>query len=385
MNKLTVQQQQRVSPLGQIDRRIKTEDIETGLDFILSNFFDDNEEESSFLFPRKISTYKSNNKQFLVRTREEVIDAFIASNYVDCRINAYPSLTDYKGIQRYKPNFIFIDLDKNNFKTSISFGNTLSNTLKNIREKLGYDTQPTILETGGGYHVYQPIYCPTALENVTEFSGFDRSSEQFLRFAKDNLSKGKADKQNYPSFKSCLLRIPGSINSKYDTKVKIVQKWNGVRSQITREFLEEFRTYLIQKKIDEAKQRQKIMLLRLKRQQNNDHKNTSDIRNYYEWIDKKILANPFPDYRKIIVDLILAPYLINIKKMPYEQSYQKIREWLDKCNNLKKLDNYQNFVNYRVHHALKTALSKGIGPMSLYKIKTDKRYSNNLYLLILQK
>ena len=32
------------------------------------------------------------------------------------------------------------------------------------------------------------------------------------------------------------------------------------------------------------------------------------------------------------------------------------------------------------------AASKGmIGPMSLYKIKTDMRYSNNLYLLILQK
>ncbi len=26
-----------------------------------------------------------------------------------------------------------------------------------------------------------------------------------------------------------------------------------------------------------------------------------------------------------------------------------------------------------------------LGPMSLYKIKTDMRYSNNLYLLILQK
>ena len=92
-----------------------------------------------------------------------------------------------------------------------------------------------------------------------EFSGFDRPSEQFLRFAKDYLSNGKADKQNNPSFKSCLLRIPGSINSKYDTKVKIVQKWNGLDFHIPREFIEEFRTYLIQKKIDEAKQRQKIL------------------------------------------------------------------------------------------------------------------------------
>ena len=85
-----------------------------------------------------------------------------------------------------------------------------------------------------------------------------------MRFAKDYLSNCKADKQNNPSFKSCLLRIPGSINSKYDTKVKIIQKWNGIRPHITREFIEEFRTYLLQKKIDEAKQRQKILNMKEK-------------------------------------------------------------------------------------------------------------------------
>ena len=374
---MTVQQQQRVSPFGQIDIRVKNEDLETGLDFILSHFQEP-------FFPRKISTYKSNNKQFLVRTREEVIDAFIASNFVDCKINAYPYLTDYNGIQRYKPNFIFIDLDKNNFKSERSFKLALSTTLQSIKDKLvDNNAYPTVIETGGGYHVYQPIYCPTALENVIQFSGFDRPSEQFLRFAKDKLSKGKADKQNNPSFKSCLLRIPGSINSKYDTKVKIVKKWNGLTPTIPREFIEEFRTYLIQKKID-AKQRQKILNLR-KNKIRNSNNSYYNINYYYEWIDEKILANPFEDCRKIIVDLILAPYLINIKKFSYEESYQVIREWLDKCNSLQKLDNYSNFVNYRIHSALKTATQKGIRPMSLYKIKTDMRYSNNLYLLILQK
>ena len=212
--------------------------IESGLDFILNHF--DQQQQEQFLFPpRKISTYKSNNKQFLVRTREEVIDAFTASSFVDCRINIYPYLTDYKGVQRHKPNFIFIDLDRNNnFKTDRTFENALSNTLKNINEKLDNNAQPTILETGGGYHIYQPVYCPTALENITEFQSFDRPSELFLRFAKDYLSNGKADKNNNPSFKSCLLRIPGSINSKYNRQVTIVQKWNGIRSSIPREFME---------------------------------------------------------------------------------------------------------------------------------------------------
>ena len=46
--------------------------------------------------------------------------------------------------------------------------------------------------------------------------------------------------------------------------------------------------------------------------------------------------------------------------MSYEESYQIIKEWLDKCNSLQELDNYNNFVNYRIHSALKTATQKGI-------------------------
>ena len=333
-------------------------EIEKGIDFILSLF--NNQE--PFLFPRRISTFKSNDKQFLVRSKEEIINAFADSNFVDCRINAYPYMTDYKGIQRYLPNFIFIDLDRNNnnFKTDRSFEFTLSNTLTNIKEIV--DGCPTVLFTGGGYHIYQPIYCPSPLENVTEFQKFDKPSQEFLRFAKDNLSNGKADKNNNPSFKSCLLRIPESINSKYNKKVKIVQIWNGIRPSIPREFIEEFRSGLIQKKIDENKQRQK-MGWKLKRQ--NKNKDTIN-RNFYEWIDKKILANPFSDYRKIIINLILAPYLIVIKKLSYEESYLILNEWLQKCDSLRKLDFNPE---YLVKSALSIAIQKAIPPMKLVTLK----------------
>jgi hypothetical protein len=376
--KLTLQQQQKQQHVEVNNSSSSNQKIESGLDFILSHFIVEEP-----LFPRKISTYKSNNKQFIVRSKDDIIDAFTNSNFVDCRINAYPSLTDYKGIQRHKPDFIFIDLDRNDFKSDRSFKLALSNTLRNLNEKLvddSNDVQPTVLGTGGGYHIYQPIFCPIALENITEFQKFDNVSVEFLRFAKNYLSNNKADKNNNPSFKSCLLRVPGSINSKYNTEVKIVQKWNGIRPSIPREFMKDFRTYLIQKKIEEQNYRQKM--LKLRKYHNNNYSHNSTY--YYKWIESKILANPFSDCRKIIVDLILAPYLINIKKIYYDESYLIIKEWLDKCNSIKKLDNYQNFVNYRIHSALKTTAKKGIGPMSLYKIKTDSRYSNYLYLLILQ-
>ena len=107
---MTLQQQQQIIS-STTTTTTTTREIEIGLNFILSHF------DEPFLFPRKIATYKSNNKQFLVRTKEEIIGAFGDSNFIDSRMNAYPSLIDYQGIPRHKPNFIFIDLDRNYFKT----------------------------------------------------------------------------------------------------------------------------------------------------------------------------------------------------------------------------------------------------------------------------
>ena len=65
---------------------------------------------------------------------------------------------------------------------------------------------------------------------------------------------GKANPGHYPSFRSCQIRVPNSINKKClenrekrlsgNVKVKTIQKWNGIRAHISRKFIEEFRTYL---------------------------------------------------------------------------------------------------------------------------------------------
>ncbi len=253
---------------------------------------------------------------------------------------------------------------------------------------------PTVLWSGNGYHILLPVYCPIVLEHIQQFQGFtytsNKPSEEFLRFAKDFLSNDKADKANNPSFQSCLLRIPNSLNSKClaredatleNSKVKIIQQWNGYRPPI-KELLYDFRRYLIQKKIETYNYRQKILLnARIRIRHNKNRHN--NLNYYYEWIEEKILENPFEDCRKIIVDLILAPYLINIKKLSYQESYQIIREWLDRCDSLNKLDNARNFES-RICYALKTAENKGIGPMSQEKIKIDNNY-RRLYLLVKQK
>ena len=139
-------------------------------------------------------------------------------------------------------NLLFIDLDLADFKSKKSLDLALSKTLKNIKEIVEWFSYNIMV--GNGYHIIQPVDCPIELEHIREFQKYKNIlpllSQEFLRFAKDFLSNGKADKANYPSFNSCLLRIPSSINSKclmiieikdfqVNLRVKVLQKWNGVR------------------------------------------------------------------------------------------------------------------------------------------------------------
>ena len=89
------------------------------------------------LFPRTIPTGKLKGRQVEVFSKQETLSYFEESNFIDCRVNAFPSYTEYKEIQRYPPDFIFIDIDRESFKDNKSFENALSRTKKNIKEKLG--------------------------------------------------------------------------------------------------------------------------------------------------------------------------------------------------------------------------------------------------------
>ncbi|HSF51976.1 MAG TPA: hypothetical protein VLA74_14555 [Nitrososphaeraceae archaeon] len=226
-----------------------------GLDFIINHFDQDRQQ----LFPRKIQTSKSEGRQIEVFSKQEALRYFKESSFLDCKINGFPSYTEYKGIQRYPPDLIFIDIDRSNFKDDKSFENALSKTEKNIKEKLN-GAVPTVNNSGNGYHIIQPIECPIVLEQIEQFQKYKNEffvSQEFLRFAENFLSNGKSDPGHNPSFKSCQIRVPGSINGKClenrekrlsdNFKVKTLQKWSGYRPPITREFIEDFRTYLEQK------------------------------------------------------------------------------------------------------------------------------------------
>ena len=82
---------------------------------------------------------------------------------------------------------------------------------------------------------------------------------------------------------------------------------------------------------------------------------------------ESLIQTPIDDYRKNAVALIVAPYLINIKKVSYEESLLILKDWLAKWNELRRLD---DDFDYRIKYALNTAVRKQRLPMKFDTLKT---------------
>jgi hypothetical protein len=107
-------------------------EVKEGLAFIL-NHLDD-------LWPRMISTYATRGGQRLVNN---MYHAF-ASNFLDCRISAYPKYTDYY-INRtgIAPSVLLVDVDRAHFETAELFDITTTRSYSNFHTILG--SRPTQL------------------------------------------------------------------------------------------------------------------------------------------------------------------------------------------------------------------------------------------------
>src|SRR5919197_6429017 len=249
--------------------------IEQGLDSILSHF-------AGPIWPRAIFT-KTLRRQHTVYSKEEALARFRQSNLLDCRINAYPEYTEFKGINRQPPNFIFMDIYRCLYTTDKEFWGAVQETYNNIEQTLG--ARSTVLWSGNGVHICQPVQA-VVLEQESQFAKFDQPSQTFLKFAAQFLSNHKSDVNNNPAFKSCLVRIPGSYNSKYDRQVKIIQRWDGFRPKANPLYYH-FYIYLADRKLKEFNNLQK-----------NQTESYHTFRgNTIAWIEK-LLDTPIDDYRK---------------------------------------------------------------------------------------
>lgn len=339
--------------------------VQEGLDFILSHFNEPH-------FPRTISTAATSNAQVLVYDKEKSLARFQQANYSDCRISAYPPNADenpsavarFQGIRTATPaNFIvMIDFDRCNFKSERASNLALNATLKNIKEKLAVDSS-TVLWSGRGYHIIQPLDANgIILEHIQQFENVQQPSLKFLRFTEQFLSNGKCDLQhnNTVSFRNCMLRIPGSINSKNGNTIRILQRWNGYRPQINY-VLRDFRRYLIDQRVQQLKGQQ----MHSKNGCSLTHRNQGGNRIIY-WIER-LLHTPINDYRKLVVWRILSPYLRNIRGLSYDESYNIIRAWLDKCNQVERLTFN---ANQKIKESLRGA-SHGYLPISLGRLEIE--------------
>jgi Primase X len=350
-----------------------------GLDFIL-NLLD----YQICQWPRTISTKVTQGKQLVVNSRAEAIARFKQANSLDCRISAYPYCRTNNNA--LPANFIMIDLDGCNFGyDDYALETALRQTLSKVKRLLQY--KPTVIWSGNGYHIYIPIDVPIALENIAELSNIDQVSTRFIRFAERYLSDGKSDiaHNNSVSINNCMLRIPGSTNSNLKLKFNSNSKSQATRSlvKVVRKYDEcsrppninlligSFYGYLTQDQIDESRYRNAVAVTI---QNNGVTNNGNDNKPIYEWIEK-LLHTPISDCRKRCMWKILAPYLINTRKLAYDQAFVIMAGWLQDCNKLHRLDFNAKL---KIKDNLNSAIKTGYFPTGLYKLNLADQQLYNL-------
>jgi Primase X len=342
--------------LTTIDRESQ---IEANLDFILEHL-------NGPLFPRKIMT-KALGYQKEVFNKHELLAYFKASDFKDCRINAYPTCTGFKGVNLTAPSFIMIDLDLKDFEYSIDeLNKVLNKTIHKLRGQF-HGAHPTILWTGNGYHIYQPVR-GFILEEIDRFACFTDPAQdltsRFIQFAESFFTDKKGDPQHRPSIKSCLLRIPGTINSKCNQEVKIVQRWNGDRPPINY-LLRDYRTLLVVEKINEVKNARSRNYRKSRRNTCLRYNGSNTI----QWIER-LLQTPLADHRKYAIWRVLIPYLYNIKSLPDDDIVDILQNWLSKCNVIRALDfNMQYLIQQNIRNGRKCRYL----PIGFHNLKSENQ------------
>jgi Primase X len=282
-----------------------------------------------------------------------------------------------------------ISMNVSNFKNNMrSLNLAKKKTLTKIQEifDLPETYSPSIIWSGNGYHLYIPVESNgNILEQMHEFDSYKEPSKLFLRFAECYLSNDKSDSEHYHtvSFKNCLLRIPGSYNSKNMSQVIIVEKWDGIsRIQLDRLY-SRFLAYLIDqgsKVIKHDYNKTHTFLSENSKSAYVAGKNPRLLRKKsIHWIER-LLQTPLQEHRKYCIWRILAPYFINVRRLSFDDSYDKIYQWLDMCNQLKELD---FDIQTKINDSLNRATNTGYLPISfdnpLKEPRTLKNDNRELY------
>jgi hypothetical protein len=185
------------------------------------------------------------------------------------------------------------------------------------------------------------------LEMESVFAEFAEPSRKLMQYAEKLVTDNKGDPCHCStvSFNNCIIRIPGSYNSKYvhfnnmgkvvntpESEVRIIQRWDGYKPNI-RWLLKDYWLYLIQernnwvlKTMQDEQQR-----LRLERKYANNYISNTQQISRIDWIES-LYTKSLEDFRRYCIWRILTPYFINVRKLSRSDVFNLIMNWLDRCS-----------------------------------------------------
>jgi hypothetical protein len=366
---------------------IENKDVE----FVLSHF-------EPPAFPRRISTFGSNCKQYVCESMDQCLEDFALSKWIDCRINAYNYLGEWdqnpqqlgRGFTTQNsdrtrdptsaacvdPSFIMIDIDRKEFPSEKTFQRALRATQRKIQDAflLDKDTNPcTIVATGGGAHLLIPLECDPAKFDAPQLYHKENllqgyNPNDFIRFCARFFAKD-VDKGFYPSTNSTMVRIPGGINSKYkgdNAIVKILSKWDGKTKGHILCLLGEFHRHILREQ-KERQQRRAVVSTAPATLDRSGAPDANEAQRY--WYVQELLSIGIGDFRKRAICLLLAPWCINIQKMDHDTAERALLDWVDRCQVVKPLE----FDAYKIiNQALVYAESRQYYPLGLFKLKEQE-------------
>ena len=203
---------------------------------------------------------------------------------------------------------------------------------KRARSALESDTMPNILKLLGELGMEMSYSGERFIIGFTKFLMLSSRSEE-LGLVKQELNKGLV----YLSKESALKLMENAIADEIRKKMPIPE------GDLPRRIIDESKSVKLPKINTKVEVRE----------------------GSYRWIDK-ILSNPLPDVRHRTVNLILAPYLTNIKGMSEEEAVGIITEFIDKC---KQINPDTRINSTYIKYQCKYAKAKGLKPLSLEKAR----------------
>jgi hypothetical protein len=148
------------------------------------------------------------------------------------------------------------------------------------------------------------------------------------------------------------------------TEVGILHEWNGHRPNMML-LIGSFHAYLVDQKIKQSQRERQQQ--RRQRQKYNSTTSTEITPGTIPWIEN-LLTMSLSDNRKYCIWRILAPYLVNVKKLTDKEASHIIREWLKKCHLVKSISFDETS---RIRYDIQSVRKKGFYPIGWEQLNVE--------------